>query len=273
MIDSVVVLVRALSFVAMFQAAGAAVFLSLFGPQLPVAGPRISQLARIITVAAVALVVMHFSLDAAGLLRLAWHGAPGRALGLRLGGLLLVMAALVTTGRVTPSLFSAAGTVLLVAAFATLGHTVDHSPRAALAALLAVHLVSVTFWFGALWPLRQTVTLESPARAAAVLEDFSRMALWVVPTLLLAGTGLVWLLVPGLAVFAQTYGQLLLAKIVGFSAVLGFAALNKLRLTPALRRNKVSAIPRLRRSLTMEYGIIATVLTVTAVMTGLYSPD
>ncbi len=164
------------------------------------------------------------------------------------------------------------GALVLVAAFTTLGHTVDHPHRLTLAALLAAHLVCVTFWFGALWPLRQAVTLETPATAAAVLEQFSRIALWMVPALLLAGGTLLLLLVPGWSVFAQPYGQLLLAKIVGFCVLLGFAALNKLRLTPALRTNDPSAAPRLRRSLASEYGIVCSVLAITAIMTGLYSP-
>jgi len=272
--DSVVVLVRALSFIAMFQAAGAAVFLTLFRAHLPVAAAPIGRLARIATLAAAALVMLHFSLEAAGMQRLAWHTAAGTALSLRLGGLLLVMVGLIFSGRrLVAGLCCTAGTALLVCAFASLGHTVDHPHRAALAALLAAHLLSVTFWFGALWPLRQAVTLESPARAAAVLEQFSRIAIRMVPLLLLAGAALVLLLVPGLSVFAQPYGQLLLAKIVGFSALLGFGALNKLRLTPALRQNTASAVARLRRSLAIEYGIMGAVLAITAVMTGLYSPD
>jgi putative copper resistance protein D len=273
MTDSVVVLVRALSFIAMFQAAGAAVFLTLFRAHLSVAAAPIARLARIATLAAAALVVLHFSLEAAGMQRLAWHTAAGTALCLRLGGLLLVMSGLITERRLVAGVCCTAGTALLVGAFASLGHTVDHPHRAVLAALLAAHLLSITFWFGALWPLRQVVTLETPARAAAVLEQFSRIALRVVPALLLAGAALVLLLVPGLSVFAQPYGQLLLAKIVGFSALLGFGALNKLRLTPALRQNIGSAVARLRRSLAIEYGIMGAVLAITAVMTGLYSPD
>jgi putative copper export protein len=286
MIEWLSILLRALSFIAMFQAGGAAVFLTLFGSRLPVAAAPIARQARIATMLAAALVLGHYSLEAArlagdlsGLLdsrlqQLAWRTAPGTAVCLRLSGLLLVMIGLRgTSRRFGFRILSIAGALVLVAAFTSLGHTVDHPQRPALAALLAAHLACVTFWFGALSPLRQAVTLEAPATAAAVLEQFSRIAIWIVPGLLLAGGTLVLLLVPGFSVFAQTYGQLLLAKIVGFSVLLGFGALNKLRLTPALRQNVVSAVPRLRRSLMFEYLIICGVLAVTAVMTGLYSPD
>jgi copper resistance protein D len=94
-----------------------------------------------------------------------------------------------------------------------------------------------------------------------------------VPGLLVAGGTVAVLLVPGLVVFGQPYGQLLLAKMAGYAALLGFAAWNKLRLTPALLKNDPAAVTRLRRSLASEYVLIAAVLGITAVMTGLYSPD
>jgi putative copper resistance protein D len=286
MIEWLSVLLRALGFIAMFQAAGAAVFLTLFGSRVPVAAAPIVRLARIVTVLAIALVLAHYSLEAARLggdfsavfdgqlQQLAWKTAPGTAVCLRVSGLLLVMAGLARTGgRFASGALSIVGALVLVAAFTRIGHTVDHPHRFVLASLLAVHLVSVTFWFGALWPLRQVVTLETSATAAAVLERFSRIAIWMVPGLLLAGASLVLLLVPGFAVFAQPYGQLLLFKMAGFSVLLGFGALNKLRLTPALRQNVPSASGRLQRSLAIEYLIIGGVLTITAVMTGIYSPD
>ncbi len=273
MSDSVAVLVRALSFIAMFQAAGAAVFLTLFAGDLPIAAAPIRRLARIATIAAAALVVVHFSLEAAGLVAVAWHSALGTAVSLRLAGLALILTALLTPRRIVAGLLCLVGVAALVCAFASLGHTVDHSARAALAGVLVLHLIAITFWFGALWPLRQAVILETPATAAAVLERFSALALWIVPGLLFAGVTLAVLLVPGLAVFAQPYGQLLLAKIVGFSVLLGIGALNKWRWTPALRLNPSFAVWRLRRSLAIEYGLMGVVLVITAVMTGLYSPD
>jgi putative copper resistance protein D len=60
---------------------------------------------------------------------------------------------------------------------------------------------------------------------------------------------------------------------LGFGVLMYFAALNKLRLTPALWRADAGAAQRLRRSLLIEYLLIAAVLAITAVMTGLYSPD
>jgi copper resistance protein D len=292
MVDSVAVLVRGLSFIALFQAMGGAVFVTLFGSSLPLSGPRIHRLLRLVTVIAIALVLLQFSFEAARLAgefsglwdeqmqKLAWHSPAGSAMRLRLIGLLLVLVGLQGTPpaagararRLIAGVLCGVGTLLVAVAFTVIGHTVDHPHRTGLALLLLVHLLSIAFWFGALWPLRQAVIHEAPAAAAALLERFSRLAVWIVPGVLAAGGTLVLLLVPGLFVFGQPYGQLLLAKITGFGALMAFAALNKLRLTPALWQNHPAAVPRLRRSLLSEYLIIAAVLGITAIMTGLYSP-
>jgi len=293
MVDAVAILLRGLSFIAMFQAVGGALFVILFGTALPVSGLRIRRLLRIATLVAGALVLLQFSFEASRLAgefsglwdprmqALAWHSAAGSATQLRLIGLLLVLvglrdlppAAPAAARRRMAAVLCSLGAIVLVVAFTVMGHTVDHPHRTAMALLLLAHLLSMAFWFGALWPLRQAVIHEPPAAAAAVLERFSRLAVWIVPGLLVAGGTLVVLLVPGLGVFGQPYGRLLLAKVAGFGALMGFAALNKLRLTPALLQNNPAAKPRLRRSLMSEYLILAGVLGITAIMTGLYSPD
>jgi copper resistance protein D len=293
MVDSLAVLLRGLSFIAMFQAVGGALFVTLFGTLVPASRVRILRLVRIATLTAGALVLLQFSFEAARLAgefsglwdaqlqKLAWHGVAGMGLRLRLSGLLLVLVGLrgfapgggATERRRLAGLVCCLGTLLVAAAFTVIGHTVDHPHRAVLAGLLLAHLLSIAFWFGALWPLRQAVIHEAPAVGAAVLERFSRMAVWIAPAVLVAGGTLVVLLVPGFSVFGQPYGELLLAKMAGFAALMGFAAWNKLRLTPALSQNDPTAVPALRRSLLGEYLLIAGVLGITAIMTGLYSPE
>jgi putative copper resistance protein D len=292
-VDSVAVLIRGLSFIAMFQAAGGAVFVSLFGAGVPGSEVRIRRLLRSVTLTALALLLLQFSFEAARLAgefsglwdermqKLAWDSPAGTALRLRLSGLLLVLVGLHgfapvgggTARRRMAAVLCTIGALVLAVAFTVIGHTLDHPHRTALAVLLLGHLLALEFWFGAIWPLRQAVIYEAPTAAVAVLTRFSRIAVWIVPGMLVAGGTLVVLLVTGWGVFGQPYGQLLLAKMAGFGALLGFAAWNKLRLTPALLQNHPAAAPRLRRSLTIEYLIIAAVLGITAVMTGLYSPD
>jgi putative copper resistance protein D len=64
---------------------------------------------------------------------------------------------------------------------------------------------------------------------------------------------------------------MLLAKAALFAVLMGLAAVNRLRLAPALARTQARA--PLRRTLALEYLLICLVLGVTAVMTGRYSPE
>ena len=66
--------------------------------------------------------------------------------------------------------------------------------------------------------------------------------------------------------------RLAAAALLVIAALLGLAALNKLRLSPALARGEPGALPRFRRSVAAEYVLICAVLVVTAVLTGFFSP-
>jgi len=54
--------------------------------------------------------------------------------------------------------------------------------------------------------------------------------------------------------------------------LLGLAALNRLRIVPALARGEPAAAATLRVTLTAEYLLVMVVLAVTALMTGAFSP-
>src|SRR5205823_4919182 len=106
----------------------------------------------------------------------------------------------------------------------------------------------------------------SAARAAAARSPPPRRVL----VRLAVATAAV--LLPDFAALLAPYGLLLGAKLMLFAALMGLAALNRLRLTPALARGEPGALPRLRGSLAAEYVLICAVLTVTAVLTGFFSP-
>ena len=90
----------------------------------------------------------------------------------------------------------------------------------------------------------------------------------------LIATGLVnaWLLVGPSAVgglVTTLYGRLLLAKLALFAAMLGLAALNRYRLTPAFNRaiaadDPAGALRALRLSLAVETGCAGTILAIVA---------
>jgi putative copper export protein len=81
------------------------------------------------------------------------------------------------------------------------------------------------------------------------------------------------LLVPALAVLATPYGELLIAKLIGFALLMGLAAANKWRFGPAIARGEARAAHLFRRSVVSEYVLIIAVLAITAVMTTFFSPE
>jgi copper resistance protein D len=283
--DFVSVLVRALSFIALFQAAGIALFLagvirgSAFRSE-----DRLRDIGTWSAAAAMVLVLAHYLLESArmagelagvldpSLQRLVLESPTSAALGLRLAGLALLLIAFRMEGKASTHL-SLAGVVLVLTGFLAVGHTSTHSPRVVLALLLLFHLAVVAFWFGAIVPLHITATREVPQTAARIVERFSSIAIWLVPGLLVAGLVLAGLILPSLAALGTAYGQLLILKLLGFSLLLGLASLNKWRLGPALGRGDHSARRAFRASLVAEAVLIAAVLSVTAAMTSLYSPE
>jgi len=128
------------------------------------------------------------------------------------------------------------------------------------------------FWFGALWPLRQVLTLETPACAAAAVAAFSTLAVRLVPLLPLAGALIAALLLPDVAALGHPWGLLLLGKVLLFISLMALAAFNRLRLTPALAGGEARAATHLSRTIAIEYGLMCVTLAVTAVMTGNFSP-
>jgi copper resistance protein D len=284
MTDVLSVVLRALSFVLLFQAAGVAIFVALFGRRLESSGGMIRQLGRAAALAGVVLVAGHYALEPArmagemsgmwdpALQGMMWHSPSRAALICRLAGLLLIAVGL-QGGSARWTTVAVGGAMLATGAFTLTGHTSVNAHRAALATLLMLHLLVVAFWFGALWPLTIASLRETPRRASDIIERFTAVATWLVPVIFLAGVGMAVLLLPNLSALGEPYGKLLIAKVVGFALLMGLAAANKWRLGPALAQGTVQSGYRFRRSVAAEYVLIAAVLTITAVMTSFFSPE
>src|SRR5258706_536957 len=114
------------------------------------------------------------------------------------------------------------------------------------------------------------VLLHPALEAPRMAGGFSAIAGWLVPLILVVGLGMAWILAGSLAVLRQPYGQLLIAKIVGFALLMLLAAANRWRLVPALAAG--SPVSALRRSILMEIALLVAVLSTTAVLTTYYSP-
>ena len=281
--DSVSAVVRAGAFIGLFQSAGIAFFLAIFDGRLGASGAPIRRLGLIAAAGGIMLVIAHLALEAArmadefagvmdlDLQRLAVRSTNGAAHALQVLGLLVAAAGLTRPQR-SGLVWAVVGSALAILAFALTGHTSVHPYRWLLAPILLLHLSIIAFWFGALAPLFIVTGREALPDAAWILEKFSTIAAWLVPCILAAGMAMAFILIPSAAVLRQPYGELLTAKVLGFVLLLGFAALNKWRLVPALASDPTRMRASLRHSIAAEYALIIAVLSVTAVLTSFYSP-
>jgi putative copper export protein len=193
-----------------------------------------------------------------------------RALLARTLGLIAAVAAASTSPK--RGALSLVGAVAAATSFAWVGHV--HAQRSAwLATASAVHLASVAFWVGALWPLLITLRRSDGKRAAQAVMRFAAGAVAVVGLLVLAGILLLATLVGHWAALWQSdYGRSFLAKLALVAALLSVAALNKWRFTPRLRTNDPRAIRALRLSIRLEMVLAILILTVTAGLTTVSGP-
>lgn len=282
--DIVSVVLRAIGLVALFQAAGAALFVVRFGSRLHASIQGMRRIGCGAAVVAIACLCAHYALEAArmsgdfagtldpSLQGLVLKSPTSEALALRLVGLGLMIVSLRMPGSRRHAI-GVVGPLLAAIAFTLTGHTSTNANRAILAPALLTHVLIGMFWFGSLVPLWLASAREPQAEAGRVIEAFSRTAVWVVPLLLVAGILMTILLVPGWATFAQPYGELLIAKLILFAALMMLAAANKRRFGPGIVQGVPSAAPRFRAAVATEAVLICVVLAVTACLTTFFSPE
>jgi putative copper resistance protein D len=282
MIDVLSVLLRAASFVWLFQAGGGALFClshNLDG-SLPGTAARIrrSALAAIGAVLAESLLTpARMAGELSGvldpeMLQLAYLSGGGAACGLRVAGLVMLAVSAARPGRILrlPALL---GTLLTLVSFLLVGHTTTHAHRGVLASLLFIHLLGIAFWLGALGPLIEVLKAEPAPRAAVIVTRFSMTATWVVPVLFAAALGIAVQLLPGVGALLTPYGTLLLTKLALFACLLLLASINKWRLAPRVAQGDASAMTRLQRVIRVEQVLLIAVLLVTSFMTSWLSPQ
>ena len=282
--DVVAIGLRAVASAAALLAAGLPIFLFLYGQLLDRALHSVRSIIRPSALVALALVLLHAVIEPVRLVG-AWGGALdpslhalllssafGTTLAIRILGLVLLASSTLNAGRPSQAV-ALAGATLIAGSFAFMGHTANDPQRWLLAPFLVVHLAAIAFWFGALWPLLLVTRHETAVTAGKLIGEFSRTALVVVPFVLLAGLTMSAFLLPSLSALMTPYGLSLVAKACGFAALMALAALNKWRLTPGIANGNRRSIFAFRISVQAEVVLIIAVITVTAVMTALFSPD
>lgn len=147
-----------------------------------------------------------------------------------------------------------------------------------------LHLLAAGAWVGALAMLlalvapRAAVSQAQVDAAHVALAGFSRAGTIIVALLVVTGlSNGAFLIAPAALPMLGTapYGQLLLAKLALFAAMLGCAALNRFRLTPRLAAaiSPAQALGHLRLSIAVETLLAVLVLALVAWLGTLPPPD
>ncbi len=283
-VDLVSIVLRALGFIALFEAAGAVLFVAIFNDLLGHSATAIRHTARNSAWTAVVLIVLYQLLGAArmtgeyaGLADWSMHVLSfssniGVANEIRILGLWLIAFVAMRTGA-GAMLAQVTAACVVVMSFLITGHTASNPQRWLLAPLLLLHLWVVAFWFGSLWSLLQVSSREAGPVAAALVARFSAIAIWLVPGIAVAGVVMALVLLPDVSALFTPYGLLLLAKVAGFVLLMGLAALNKWRLGPAIAAGERGAMHAFQRSVWLEIALMCAVLIATTIMTGFFSPE
>jgi len=134
----------------------------------------------------------------------------------------------------------------------------------------AVHLAAAAIWVGGLTPLllllRPSLPLP-PLERYGMVRRFATLAAWSVALLVLSGLVNTWFMTNSFRDLIGTdYGDLLLVKIALFVVMLGFAALNRFRLTPRLAASGTGGSQALWRSVAAELVLGLLVIWVVAVL-------
>ncbi len=158
--------------------------------------------------------------------------------------LLLLAACLLLDRFVLPCWLALLASLGAVGALAWSGHagsTLGELGDLHLAADI-LHLVAVSAWVGGLIGLpvlfavgRRRPVLEWAPLQVEAIRRFSAVGLASVAALIGSGAVIAWILVGSFhALLVTGYGQLLLLKLAAFATMVGFAAVNRLQLTPQL---------------------------------------
>ena len=271
---------KAAWYAAALMAMGGVLFVAVFGRKRQTVWHITRKLTAFAAIVTLFLLALRFGIGAARIsgmgvagmvdtmmLGFLWESPLGTSALWQVAGAALVLAIL-WRGTIGLSLASI-GAVLIALSFVQIGHS-HGEPRWVLATLLTIHLLTVAFWVGALAPLRAIVNQDG---AAATLHRFGVIASGTVPLLILAGVGFAWLVSGSFtALLGTAYGWTLIGKIAVVATLLALAALNKLRLVPALEAGRPNAAAALRRSIAWEGLAVAVILVLTATLTTITTP-
>lgn len=282
--DAAAIAAKALTYAFSLTASGGAIFILAFFGVLR-AGER-AQIVKVSVALAIFAIVFtllrlpiiaatlggdFFSMMDFPLLQFAIESSEGRAAGVRVLGLVLIL--LLLRPSAAASAGAVLGAVLVSVSFALTGHAPSLDRGVLPQALVALHLLAASYWLGAFFPLRYVTYRLDPPGVAEVMKRFGDVALYIVGALVAVGIVLLWIMLgTPLVLFDSDYGRAVVVKLLFVAGLLGLATVNKSVLTPALARGDISALQRLRNSIMAEMAMAGLILVVTAMFTTVVGP-
>jgi putative copper export protein len=198
-----------------------------------------------------------------------FDSGSGAALALQIAGAVLLLMA-VGDDAFTRG-WRAANALIIVLSFAFSGHAAAMSASASLVVFL--HIAAAAWWVGSLWTLRRACESNDVRAITELVARFSRIGVYIVGALVVAGVVLIFTLVDfERSPWFTEYVLLLIVKVSLAALALGVAIHNKLRLTPPLLRYEPAAAGALRRTINAELAVIGAVAIATAILTTYASP-
>ncbi|MEX1032060.1 MAG: CopD family protein [Cellvibrionaceae bacterium] len=203
------------------------------------------------------------------------QSAVGDASKMQVGGFALILVASFTARRAVAGkrwlgiAGLGLGSVSLLLSFSLAGHLAEQKFLTRLT--LALHVLAMALWLGALYPLLHLMRSEGPAQAQPTMKRFGRLAVGIVGLLVACGIWLGLVLIPDFGSLLSTgHGRTLGIKLFLVGLLLLLAAGNKWFWVPRLPESKASS--GLSISIRGELALGILILIATAVLANLVGP-
>jgi len=210
------------------------------------------------------------------MLNIVWQSVIGDQAILRITGLSLGILTIIFWQKPYQSrnplnlIVTIAALIIMAISFSVAGHSA--SDGLWVHAILSLHVIAISLWIGSLWPLYKSCRKLSAKTVKNLMEDFGRVALYVVLLLIICGVILLFRFVDTLTeLFTTGYGQLIILKLLLVSSMLLLAAWHKLVLVPKLIQQH--NIKSLQKSIAIETIIGVLVIVVTSIFTTIVGPS
>jgi putative copper resistance protein D len=163
-------------------------------------------------------------------------------------------------------LLSVVGISSLLLSFVMFGHSTKHGLVGQF--LIIIHLVGLSYWIGALLPLRKMCNFIDKEKLKIVAHLFGIYAIGYVGVLITAGLIFSYILLGDISALISTdYGNVLLIKMIVVSTLLSLGAINKFKIIPNLSIDQNLGLKRLKKSIQTEILCVLLIFFLTSLLT------